>query len=333
MASDARYGPAWGRAGALLRGLEYCYGVQMGTGRRERFIQRRITLGFSQEYLAAVLGIERSTVARWERGVTDPRPWQRPELARQLKVTPEELYELLCEGGGACEGHRGGLEASLDVPWDGGGTAEAAAQLSRGGHVERRTFLVLSGAALTAPAHQWLVHEPESLTSAMRGGSRISGKLVDRLPPMIADLRRMDDVAGGGSVLSMARSQFSWVSELLNQASYDEATGRKLLVTLAELGQLIGWAAFDDGQYGLAQRYYLVGLRAAHSANDQPLGAHILGCMAFQSTRYGDPAEGVTLAETALAGAGRGAPVSLLAVLYGRQAEALAGCHETIPLS
>jgi hypothetical protein len=173
------------------------------------------------------------------------------------------------------------------------------------------------------------VHEPESLTSALRGGSRISGELADRLPPMIAELRRMDDVAGGGAMLSLAQHEFSWVTDLLNRATYDEATGRKLHIALAELGQLIGWAADDDGQYGLAQRYYLVGLRAAHSADDRALGAHILGCMACQSARYGDPAEGVTLAETALAGAGHGASASLLAVLYGRQAEALAGCHET----
>lgn len=73
----------------------------------------------------------------------------------------------------------------------------------------------------------------------------------------------------------------------------------------------IGWAADDEGQYGLAQRYYLVSLRAAHNAGDQALGAHILGCMACQSARYGDPAEDVTLAETALAGAGRDAPASL----------------------
>ena len=220
-------------------------------------------------------------------------------------------------------------DLGLSVPWNKQDTVEAAAGLGRGEDVERRTFLALSGAALTAPAHQWLVHEPESLTSTLRSGSRIPAGLADRLPPMIAELRRMDDVAGGGAMLSLAQQEFSWVTNLLNQTSYDEATGRKLLVALAELGQLVGWAAYDDGQYELAQRYNLAGLRAAHSAGDRPLGAHILGYMAFQSVRQGDPIEAVTLTETALAGAGHGSPASLLALLYDRQAEALASCHET----
>ena len=91
-------------------------------------------------------------------------------------------------------------------------------------------------------------------------------------------------------------------AELLDQASYDEPTGRRFHVVLAELGQLCGWAAYDDDQQCLAQRYYVTALRAAHSGDDRPLGAHILSCMAEQAARQGRPAEAVTLIETALAG-------------------------------
>ena len=104
---------------------------------------------------------------------------------------------------------------------------------------------------------------------------------------MIAELRAMDDVAGGGSVLSLAQHEFGWITGLLDQASYDEATGRKLLASLAELGQLASWGAYDSGQPGLAQRYNVAALRAAHSADDRPLGAHILGSMAKQAAHQG----------------------------------------------
>lgn len=60
---------------------------------------------------------------------------------------------------------------------------------------------------------------------------------------MTAELRRMDDVAGGGDVLSLARHHFSWVAGLLDQASYDDAADRKLHTALAELGQLVGGSA------------------------------------------------------------------------------------------
>ncbi|GAA2215248.1 hypothetical protein GCM10009850_107150 [Nonomuraea monospora] len=63
--------------------------------RRQRLIQRRKTLGFSQEKLAFAVGVERSTVVRWEGGEREPRPWQRPKLARVLEVSLDELDEYL----------------------------------------------------------------------------------------------------------------------------------------------------------------------------------------------------------------------------------------------
>jgi hypothetical protein len=141
---------------------------------------------------------------------------------------------------------------------------------------------------------------------------------------MIAELRKMDDVAGGGGVLSLAQHEFSWVAGLLNQAVYDERTGRMLFVALAELGQLCGWAAYDAGYHALAQRYCIAGLRASHTADDRPLGAHILATMANQAIRQGQSMEAVTLVDTALAGTRRQATPALLAELHLRRAQAFA---------
>jgi transcriptional regulator with XRE-family HTH domain len=217
----------------------------------------------------------------------------------------------------------------LSAPWSRRGTVEAAVALSGDdSRVKRRVFLSLTGTALTAPAHQWLVHEPEPLMSGL-SGRRVSAGLVDRLTAMIAELRRMDDVAGGGSVLSLAQHEFGWVAGLLDRASYTERTSRALHVALAELGQLCGWTAYDAGHHGLAQRYYLAALRATHSADDRPLGAHVLCCMAEHAARQGQPAEAVTLIETALAGTrGRQSP-SLLAELHNQQAYAFATLGDT----
>ncbi|SNR74297.1 DNA-binding transcriptional regulator, XRE-family HTH domain [Haloechinothrix alba] len=69
------------------------------SARRQRFAQRRKAVGFSQEGLAERLGIDRSTVARWEAGETDPLPWLRPKLARVLQVSIDQLDQLLAEAG------------------------------------------------------------------------------------------------------------------------------------------------------------------------------------------------------------------------------------------
>jgi hypothetical protein len=216
----------------------------------------------------------------------------------------------------------------LVAAWNHRGTVDAVVQLSGGDQVKRRAFLSLTGTALTAPAHQWLVHEPEPLISGLSGG-RVSGQLADRLPVMIAELRAMDDVAGGGDVLSLAQYHFSWVADLLDQASYDDTTGRKLHVALAELGQFIGWLCYDTVQHGLAQRYYIAGLRATHAADDRRLGAHILGSMANQAARQGHPAEAVTLIESAVAGTRGQQTPRLLTELYIRKAYAFAALKDT----
>jgi transcriptional regulator with XRE-family HTH domain len=63
--------------------------------KRHRFAQRRRAVGYNQEQLAEELDIDRSTVSRWERVETDPLPFIRPKLARVLKVSLEDLDELL----------------------------------------------------------------------------------------------------------------------------------------------------------------------------------------------------------------------------------------------
>ncbi|MFI5834881.1 helix-turn-helix domain-containing protein [Micromonospora sp. NPDC051300] len=73
-------------------------GSRRGTGRRRyRLAQRRKAVGLSQEHLAEILGVDRSTVVRWERAETDPQPWHRPHLATALRVSVEELADLLAD--------------------------------------------------------------------------------------------------------------------------------------------------------------------------------------------------------------------------------------------
>lgn len=65
--------------------------------RRQRLSQRRKAVGLTQESLAQRLGVERSTVTRWEAGDTQPLPSIRPHVARALHVSVDQLAELLAE--------------------------------------------------------------------------------------------------------------------------------------------------------------------------------------------------------------------------------------------
>ncbi|MFI6644116.1 helix-turn-helix transcriptional regulator [Streptomyces sp. NPDC050504] len=63
--------------------------------KRMGLVRSRKAAGHTQESLAEILGVERSTVGRWESAETEPQAWLRPKLARALKVSNEELQGLL----------------------------------------------------------------------------------------------------------------------------------------------------------------------------------------------------------------------------------------------
>ncbi|MGH3692474.1 MAG: helix-turn-helix transcriptional regulator, partial [Pseudonocardiaceae bacterium] len=298
--------------------------------------------GITQALLGQWLGLHQPQISRIEGGVPIRNLDTLVYWARILRIPVELLWFTLPDGEGqlATVEPPGALPAPstsddperdpvLGAPWNHPGTVEVAVVLSGGGgRVKRRVFLSLTGPALTAPAHQWLVYEPGPLVSGL-AGRRVSGKLAGRLSAMVAELCRMDDVAGGGGVFAMAQQTFGWVAGVLDRASYDEPTGRALHVVLAELGRLCGFCAYDTGQHGLAQRYDIAALRAAHTADDRPFGAHILASMTYQAATGGMPAEGVTLIETALTGTRGRATPALLAELHIRQALAFATLRDT----
>jgi DNA-binding XRE family transcriptional regulator len=124
------------------------------TEKRRALAKRRKMVGYTQEQLAAVLQVERTTVVRWEAGETTPQPWCRPKLAKALAVSVEELDTMLTIVG-MVEGSADldeslpdddGYDPVLASPWSYRGTVEVARVLSGGdGRVKRRTFLLLSG--------------------------------------------------------------------------------------------------------------------------------------------------------------------------------------------
>ncbi|MGH3900898.1 MAG: helix-turn-helix transcriptional regulator, partial [Pseudonocardiaceae bacterium] len=57
--------------------------------------QARKAAGYTQESFAEALGVDRSTVVRWEAADHEPSPYLWPKIARLLSVSRDELKELL----------------------------------------------------------------------------------------------------------------------------------------------------------------------------------------------------------------------------------------------
>ena len=65
------------------------------SSRRSALARRRREVCKTQEGLAMEVGVQRSTVARWESGDTTPSLWARPRIANALGVTLDLLDVLL----------------------------------------------------------------------------------------------------------------------------------------------------------------------------------------------------------------------------------------------
>jgi transcriptional regulator with XRE-family HTH domain len=151
-----------------------------------------------------------------------------------------------------------------------------------------------AGEAL-AEALEWLVGEPPQV-AARRPGRRVGASLAAEVQARIARLRHLDDTLPGHELAPVAAAEFDATAALVRDASFSEQTGRSLLTSLGEAGQILGWIEADMGLHQAAQAHYLAGLRAARDAGDVAGAANIVSCIAYMSTSAGSVRDGRLLA-------------------------------------
>lgn len=189
-----------------------------------------------------------------------------------------------------------GLEFAPD--WRHG--IDVAVDLWRG-DMQRRDLLRrvgFSAAAFLPPAMRWLMSSLDE--RPVGAGERLIGAPdVETVRRMTATYRTLDNQFGGGHIReSVVRFLNGDVTDLVS-GRYDAATGRLLLSAVAEAAQLAGWASYDAGMHGLAQRYLIQALRLAAGAGDRAMGAEIMAAMSHQATYLRASAEAVDLARAA----------------------------------
>jgi transcriptional regulator with XRE-family HTH domain len=176
-------------------------------------------------------------------------------------------------------------------------------------------------------AHQWLVTDPPQQYELL-AGRRINSNLVEQIEKRVHQIRLLDDHIGGQDSRAVASNEIEATASLLREASYNEATGKRLLAAVGELCQIAGWITSDAGKFEAARQLYLAGARAAHAAGDAPGAASNLSSLAYQMANVGDPSEAVLLARSAYQGAKTQASAGTRALLLERVAWAHARAGE-----
>jgi transcriptional regulator with XRE-family HTH domain len=171
-------------------------------------------------------------------------------------------------------------------------------------------------------AHEWLVSDSPATVHRI-SGRRVGPSLAAELERRVIELRHLDDVVSGADLLPVVAKELSDAEHVINEASYAEETGRRLLTVAGELAQLAGWVASDAGRYVEAQRVYLSGISAAQAAGDDVLAGQLLSSLSYQIANIGNPADAALLARSAVKGSA-GAPAVVRTLLLERLAWASA---------
>ncbi|MBB5866698.1 tetratricopeptide (TPR) repeat protein [Allocatelliglobosispora scoriae] len=167
--------------------------------------------------------------------------------------------------------------------------------------------------------------------SATAGRRRIAITDVVRLAA-VADLYRSVDREWGGGILTaqlaqLAEAATAWLDP--GRAAVDAAARPRLASTVADVRMLVGWTAFDAGQYEDSQRHFVLAERAAVSAADPLLTARIRYCQARQFQHRHHNIDALHTLQFAREALGTAATPAVLTMLLGAEAASLAALGQT----
>ncbi|MBF6178758.1 hypothetical protein IU481_09890 [Nocardia otitidiscaviarum] len=135
--------------------------------------------------------------------------------------------------------------------------------------------------------------------------------------------REWDDQYGGGLRRKAVVGQLDDVTDLLDRTNSPELR-RRLTAVLAQLAETAATMSWDSGQQAVAQRYYVLAVRAAKAASDAPFAAHALSGMARQLLCLGRAHDALELVRLAQGIAVDEAAPAVRAMLDTREAWAYA---------
>lgn len=264
----------------------------------------------------------RSAVCHWATAGRRPVPRTAAHVAEALSrrlgrtVTPADL---------------GLAEANGDQEWLGLGLgSDPLDTLRRLGHADVHRRSIVTSAAYSVAAAALPLGADQAIEYRQRATrQRVGHAEVVAVRDMTAMYTAIDERHGGQHGRSaVVQYLTSDVARLCRVTFAREKDRTDMLSAAASVAYLCGWKAYDAGEHGLAQRYYLQAYQLTREAEDDLHGAWILRILAHNGMDVRRSEHTLDLAEAALGRVrGRIGP-STLALFQITRARALAnaGC-------
>jgi DNA-binding XRE family transcriptional regulator len=271
--------------------------------KRHKLVARRRQLGESQTAIAHAVGVERTTYARWEQGVTTPQLWNRRRLAEVLQVDEHQMRDLLDE---------------RPTPGD--------------GHTHRRDVLKLGVTFAMAPdllTRQLREAAIEAVSFTSRSTTSVLGRgVIEHLQLAVADVARSYSRAAPHELFAIALTYRRQVDQLLRgQRTLREA--RELYTCAGWLSENLAWLAHDLGSPLAADAYCVDAYEHADQAGHDELCAWAMDARASIAMYSDRPAAGHDAALAGLRKAPAGHPLGVRLHAQAARASARLGDHDS----
>jgi len=293
-----------------------------------------------QDVVAGWLGVTQGQLSRIENGPTIVHLDRLMHWARVLGIPSSCLWFTLPEDDRAAASgvHLMPAAAGRSAPialndvdvslwWAPVSTVEIVSQFtSKDLTLDRRKVArmlagVVFGGALLEPLERWLSGGMEKPAAGRPGW--VGYHEVEQIESAARIFRDWDDQFGGGLRRKAVVGQLNEVADLLRDSQSVEIR-RHLFGVMAQLSETAALMSWDSGHQALAQRYYMLALRAAKAAGDRAFGANVLAAMARQLLYLGHAGEALELVRVAQDHSAGYATASVRSMLYTREAWAYA---------
>lgn len=291
--------------------------------KRSRLAHCRKTAGYSQDELAERLGVERSTVVRWESARSTPQPWVRPKLAAALDTTPDKLAGLLHGPDQQVNDPNHRAQHEFPHPSPSGSPVVAtigypanpwAAHSTRdtvpiAGNVDEgevdmpldRRGLLRNGVTASLAATP-LFGSERAVNSSRQPAHALTAVEIDDLVVHLREqwhlLVKTDNLLGPRHALASVRQQLAVLGDLLSATRGD---ARRTVARLAaQYAESASWLHEDAGELAQAQQLIRQAMEWAQEADDRAMLAWALFRRSSQAAGYGDGAQAISLAQAGL---------------------------------
>jgi DNA-binding XRE family transcriptional regulator/tetratricopeptide (TPR) repeat protein len=239
----------------------------MTASRRRGLASARKAAGYTQESLAFALDVDRTTVIRWEAGDNEPQPYLWPRLARLLRISPDQLRQLLALPAET---------ASSAAPSVRSAAGELLGLMSP--EVDRRT--VLRGAAAGAAL---VLQDAEALRRELTGAidhAAMSDASLDDWEHTVYQYGLANYYRSPTSLLTDLTADFAELRRLLDQRRAILVPNR-LTRIVAQMAGLMSGTLLRLDQPTAARNWARTAKVVADKAGDSQLHAWVLGQEAY----------------------------------------------------